>query len=91
MHDKQYLWSILDTTPQIITNVLQESIVEDWHDKFQNSGNESILTSQVDEKLPRSSTYITGQDKAKVGIAHSVGPIQSTSHLKLPLNGVLSS
>ncbi|CAK9872555.1 unnamed protein product [Sphagnum jensenii] len=92
MHDKQYLLSILDTTLQIAPNASQpESVVEEWHDRFQKSGDESLSASQVYEKLPRSSTYLTGQDRAELGIAHSIAPIQSTSRLKPPLNGVFSS
>ncbi|KAH9567065.1 hypothetical protein CY35_03G009900 [Sphagnum magellanicum] len=92
MHDKQYLLSILDTTLQIAPNASQpESVVEEWHDRFQKSGDESLSASQVYEKLPRSSTYLTGQDKTELGIARSIAPIQSTSRLKPPLNGVFSS
>jgi hypothetical protein len=64
MHDKQYMLNILDTTPQIIVNVLPKSVVEEWHDKFQNNGDENVLASQVDEKLLRSFIYRTGQDKS---------------------------
>jgi hypothetical protein len=92
MHDKQYLLSILDTTLQIAPNASQpESVVEEWHDRFQKSGDESLSASQVYEKLPRSSTYLTGQDRAELGIARSIAPTQSTSRLKPPLNGVFSS
>jgi hypothetical protein len=60
MHDKQYLLSILDTTLQIAPNASQpESVVEEWHDRFQKSGDESLSTSQVYEKLRRSSMYLT--------------------------------